>query len=239
LAVRVRGSKRVSPLFDAVHDLPHHAGDARLVLEAHCIRRLGAADHAVETAAGRADPQVAMPVDVQSVDRVVAETVRIFVVASVVMKAPGLAIEQIQAATRRADPQIAARILGNRAGTRIAECVDTAERIADHRAAVAGDTCETAAERSDPQIALAIFVERHHAVGRERLRIAFDALIRTRSASHGIEALQPSGHRADPQRAVTIEQQRHDAVVTQPKLLIVAPVTPLAAGARVDLDEAG
>ena len=91
----------------------------------------------------------------QCVDRVVAQAARIAVVAAIVMEAAGAAIEQVETAAGRADPQIAARVLDDRARTRIAERVGVlaAMGITRDSAAFALDARDAAAERADPQIA--------------------------------------------------------------------------------------
>src|SRR5580700_8937061 len=133
---------------DPVHDLARHSAEAGLVFKAHCARLGGAADHAIEAAAGGADPQPAAVVQVQRVNRVVAETGRIPVVAPVRVETPGSSIEQIQPAAFGADPEIAEGILDDGARARAAERGGTwtAKGVTGDRTAVRIDARQAAAE---------------------------------------------------------------------------------------------
>src|SRR5262249_7274356 len=106
---------------DAIDHLAAHFGEPLRTFEAHAGRILRAADHVIHAAARPAHPQNPTSIHVERVDGVVTQAREIEVASAEVMEAAALAIEQVEAAADRADPQVAALIFDDRAHLAAAE----------------------------------------------------------------------------------------------------------------------
>ena len=145
--------------------------------------------NSIETAPGRANPQVTMRIDVQCIDGVVAETLGITIVAPVSVEAAGFSLEEIEATAGGADPEIAQCVFHDCAGLGAAERVRGrgSKRIARDLVGSPVNAGQSPAECADPERTKPVFIERHDAIGWQRARIG---CCRTVSAQLAVGEIQ-------------------------------------------------
>src|ERR1700689_347898 len=102
-----------------------------------------------------------MRIYVQRVHSIVAETLRVAIIAAVSVKPPGLAFKKIEPSTLGANPEITERVLHDCTGLRAAKRVRCrgSKRIARDLVGSPIDAGQAAPERADPEGAESIFVQ--------------------------------------------------------------------------------